>query len=187
MIKLLILLLPLNALAYDPSPPHPNEIQFLPPYCKYKLASDATSPGALYWIRVMEGAFSHVHHYCWGLTFVSRANKTFGNESDRMILLNEAVGNFQYVIDNQAKNSKLAPEIYTEKGKALASMNKMGEALQSFNTAIALNPKYVGSYLALADLYQKMGNLAEAKKIIQRGLMQLPGSKGLQQRLQKLS
>lgn len=172
--------------AYDPSWPRESELPLLPPYCKAKLFDKPDSPEYASWEATLGTGFEHTHHYCAGLNFVNRANRTFGNKSDQAQLLIQSINEFNYVLKHAPQTYVLMPEILLQKGKALVRLQKKGEAIQEFQNAISLNADYPAAYAALSDQYKDMGNSAEAKKTLQQGLARLPDSKLLLRRLNEI-
>lgn len=169
--------------AYDPSWPRDSELPLLPPYCKSLLIDGAGSPEYNRWASTLGDGFGHSHHYCAGLNFVNRANKTFGNKKDQAQLLIQALNEFDYVIEHAPSTYVLMPEVLVQKGRALARLKKTAEALVVFQKALELNPDYPAGYTSLSDQYKEMGNIEEAKKTLQDGLARLPDSKVLLRRL----
>ena len=172
--------------AYDPSWPSVSDLPLLPPYCKAKLFDTADSPEYAKWEATLGAGFEHTHHYCAGVNFVNRANKTFGNKSEQAQLLIQALNEFNYVIKHAPATYVLIPEIHVQKGRVLVRLKKNAEAIQEFHRAIELNADYVAGYTALSDQYKDMGSPGEAKQVLQKGLARLPDSKALLRRLNEV-
>ena len=73
------------------------------------------------------------------------------------------------------------------KAEALGKLGKTGPALQEYNKAIQLNPKYHQAYARLSDFYLKLGMKQDALDTVNMGLKFSPNSKGLRNRLRKLT
>jgi len=59
-------------------------------------------------------------------------------------------------------------------------------AIKDYYQAIQLKPNYAPAYLRLSDVYRKLGNMEEAKKILKQGLVVAPNTKSLQRKLSEL-
>lgn len=76
-----------------------------------------------------------------------------------------------------AIKSPKAPAIQVALAAALAKSGKLDEAERACNGAIAADPTFAPSYTALADLAEKRGQIAAARKAIAEGLAYQPDSR----------
>jgi tetratricopeptide (TPR) repeat protein len=158
----------------------PNEVELtrLPPYC----AARYKSPQPLEWTswrnRIGEN-FNDLHHYCSGLNFLNRywAART---QQERRFYLERALSGMNYLVENEKPDFSLKGELYTNRGEVYKLMGKPGEAARDFNHAIQVEPKFVRSYLLLADLNVAEKNPSRALEVITAGLRNNPDSKALQ-------
>lgn len=167
--------------------PKEDEIPLLPPYCKVKLNHEQ-GPGWNQWAATLGDAFGHVHHYCAGLTFINRYNKSWGDKEGRKFYLQSAKGEMDYMISHVAdhKASILMPEIFLQRGKIFLLMKMAGNAFKDFEKAIELKPDYNAPYLALSDFYKENGDKGKAKAVLEKGLQHSPNSRSLQRRYLEL-
>jgi tetratricopeptide (TPR) repeat protein len=77
-----------------------------------------------------------------------------------------------------AIKSPKAPAIATALGAALAKSGKLDEAERAYNVAIAADPTFAPPYVALAELAEKRGDVASARKSAAEALAYQPDSKG---------
>ncbi|MCF1181970.1 hypothetical protein L0E83_00775 [Marichromatium gracile] len=116
-------LLLLGAVLLAPSPvraaePTALEIVMLPPYCQARLSGDRAAMEQ--WSAALgKEVHLHIHHYCYGLVYVNRANQTF-EQRKRRYLLNQAISEFDYVLKRWPPTSTLYAEAQGQ--KALAQM-----------------------------------------------------------------
>ena len=72
-----------------------KEIMMLPPYCQAKLRNKDTQ----IWVdRMGLNNFVHMHHFCYGLNYMQRAQLAI-DKSARREILTQAKREFQYVLD----------------------------------------------------------------------------------------
>ena len=166
--------------------PKDDEIPLLPPYCKVKLLHEKDQWDQ--WAATLGEAFGHVHHYCAGLAFINRYNKSFGDKEGRKFYLQSAMGEMDYMISHVAdpRSSILMPEIFFQRGKLFLLMNMSGNAFKDFEKAIELKPDYLAPYFALSDFYKEKGDKEKAKAVLGKGLQHSPNSKSLQRRYLEL-
>lgn len=176
-----------------------GDFKYLPEYCKlavgfYRGGYGGATPEEL---AVPLGAFSKragcggdFHHYCAGLWHL-HTTQLSNPWLPRDHLLGEAVGEFQYTIDgcmrrNPNANASILPEVFTNQGRAYVGLKKYSDAVRVFTEAIRRNPKYVDAYVELSGVFVLLNNTEDARKILEDGLKQSPGSKVLKARLNRL-
>ena len=117
------------------------------------------------------------HHFCNGMKKILRGD------------YKSAVNEFDYVEGRSSSisDNELLDSVCLYKAEALGKMGQTGLALQEYNKAIQLNPKYHQAYARLADFYLKLGMKQDALDTINTGLKFSPNSKGLRNRLHKLT
>ena len=173
-----------SAKALMPSAPTPSEIPALPPYCKAKLSPDHSDD--IRYSGMIGPDWLHIHHYCFALNFVNRYYKYFDKDQQRWFV-QEALGNFDYVLTHASPNFWMRPEIHTQKGKLLVSAKRGSEAMNEFLTAINENKNHAPAYVALSYLYQDMGQKPKALSIVEEGLGYVPDSRSLTSRYKELT
>lgn len=170
----------------------PREVVMLPEYCKYTQLFRDRVPGGnnremiQRWHATMGDVFIHMHHYCWGLMHLHRAKVLARDAQARGFNYDNAVREFEYIMERTPKDFPLLPEMLTKKGEALLGRGKTALALAEFERAIELKPDYWPPYAHISDHYRALGELARARQILEEGLTRSPGARGLQRRLNEL-
>lgn len=95
-----------------------TEMMMLPDYCQARLTKGSPSREA--WAqRLGKEGFNHLHHYCFGLAYLNRANGE-ANAKKRHFLAQRAAANFDYVLArwkpsfalySQAKSGRMRAEM----------------------------------------------------------------------------
>lgn len=161
-----------------------SEIRLLPPYCK-QLAPDARK----YMIRGPQPGLPHLHHFCHGLKFVIRTNRSLSDPKQEQFNIQKALAEFTYVTERIA-TSKGNPAYFAmarlERAKVLKRMGENGEAIKEFRKAIELKQNYIAAYRGISDIYRAIGDIKQAREVVEQGLKHAPNSKSLKRRLQEL-
>jgi tetratricopeptide (TPR) repeat protein len=129
------------------------------------------------WAAMMgEQDYRTFHHYCWALVFMRRghASPASLNQTGNY---RAAVMNFDFVLRNASRQFPMLPEVNLQKGLALRLLSRHGEAASEFVEALKLKPDYTPAYAALVDLYLDLGDLDNARGILEEGLRHVPDSK----------
>ena len=126
-----------------------------------------------------------MHHYCDGVYAEQKARSSI-NQQERIRWLGGVIGQMQYVAKHCGAGCSLYPELHTRLGWALGESGQVAEAIEQFQLAIKVKPKYTLAYVRLSDLYVKIQDPEEAQKTLEAGLKAKPGSRSLQRRLEKL-
>lgn len=129
-------------LGYNPIKITASEYKALPEYCQCKLYynhyNDLRAEKArkskknLKLKRIFGSDYQHLHHFCWGLVKLERANAFNMGTEKRNFLLKSAVSEFDYVISRVGKNSPFLWMYHEKKGEALLLQNKNSEAQIEF-------------------------------------------------------
>ena len=187
---LLLAFIPLSSVLQakdsDPFAPTAKEVALLPIYCKQKHAAFKTPAGQIRWQNTFGEMWQHMHHYCFALNFVNRANQALDNPQKRKFNLQRSITNFDYILNRADKSFVLLPEANLKKGQVLLKQGKMAGAIALFNQAIAVKPDYTPAYASLSDYYKRLDNLEEARKVLEEGLKHKPKSKLLKKKMRKL-
>src|SRR5262249_9416208 len=129
-----------------------------------------------------------MHHYCWGLMKTNRALLLAKDKRTKTFYLNDAISEFDYFL-NRASPSRdfvLLPEIFTKKGENLIKLGRGVEGVTELERAIEIKPDYWPPYADLSDYYEKTGNVAKARELLEKGLSFAPDAKALARRLAEL-
>lgn len=158
--------------------------QLLPQYCKDR-AKGGQSREFNKWRRTFGDAFIHMHHYCNGVYAEQMSRKTI-NQQERNRWLASVIGEMQYVGRHCNSRCALYPELHTRLGWALGESGQVADAIGQLRLVIKAKPKYTLAYVRLSDLYVKMKQPDEARKVLEAGLKVKPTSRTLKRRLDKL-
>jgi tetratricopeptide (TPR) repeat protein len=179
---------PLDVRNYDA-----REVALLPRYCIYTQDFRDKVPGGKNraeidkWYRLQGQTFHAMHHYCWGLMRTNRALMLTRTKAGRERYLQEAIWDFDYVIDRAPANFVLLPEILTKKGEHLIRLQRGPLAEPELRRAIELRPDYWPPYVALSDYYKAQGNLSTARNLLKEALSHSPNAAPVQRRLSELN
>lgn len=152
------------------------EARGMPPVCIAKMTGGEL---AKQWSAMVGPDFVHVHHYCMGINFLSRA---YGarDRQDRGFQLKNAHDNLMYMVKAASPAFVIMPDVYLNLGIVYRMRSETGQAIASFQKAIELNPQASRAYRELADSYVTIGDRAKALAIITDGLRQNPETRSLQ-------
>jgi tetratricopeptide (TPR) repeat protein len=173
--------------AYDP-----REVAPLPRYCAYTQSFREHVPGGnnpdeiQRWASLMGQMFIHMHHYCWGLMKTYRGLILSRDEQSRRFYLNDAIGEFDYVLAHAPADFVLLPEILMKKGENLIRLGNGGDGILQLLRATELKPDYWPPYAIMSDYYKDHGNLKAAREALEKGLSASPDAKALKERLANL-
>lgn len=163
------------------------DFAFLPPYCKAKLKQ--TSDYGL-WDKKLGPDFMHTHHFCASLHSLRVAKfmvpRNHEEHERKRYLLKDAVGEIDYMENHAKPNYVLFPYIYTTKAEGLLLQGKKKDAIEYFKKSIATNKKFKMAYVLLSDVYLADGEKSLAKELLEEGIKNIPNSKMIKKRLDKL-
>ena len=162
------------------------ELKFLPPYCttRFKWLSGQADPKEVVkWQSILGGAFVSLHHYCIGLNCLNRVDKGIG---DKRTLLEEALGEFQYMQGIPADNA-LRPEVEYNLGLVLYRLDRIPQAIGQLLKTIQMKPNYERAYLLLSFCYLRLGDGTSAAQALQVGLTRVPDSRALRDALNEMN
>lgn len=174
-----------------------EEWPFLPVWCRYTQAAspykepeNAVNPSPQAQILIQQigkKGWEALHHYCYGLAKIYRSHTIGLTEQQRDFLLNDSIGEINYVLENSPADFILRPELLTKQGYVLLMLKKYREAEDKLRSAIRENPNYWPPYGYLADVYIEQNNMIKARSILENGLKIAPNAKGLKIRLANLN
>lgn len=104
---------------------HPTAAEYraLPPYCHARV--DGSPEERSTWSQTLgPDVFLHVHHYCFGLHFMRKAQTTM-DKGQRKYLYSQAIGEFGYVIKNWPPGTAM-----TQKAKAYVRQAELMQKMQ---------------------------------------------------------
>lgn len=185
---------------YPPMNPHtllngpydPRELALLPKYCYTTQIIREFAPGGRdkvemdRWYALLGGTYQHLHHYCWGMMKSNRANLLSRDHRVRQFYLNDALTEYDYVIERAPPEFVLLPEILSKKADNLFQLSRAPVAIFELERAIELKPDYWPPYAKLADYYKGVDQVQKAREILEIGLKAAPDAVGLKRRLSEL-
>lgn len=164
-----------------------GEIAMLPPYCQdaYWNGRSMNIERRKVWRARLGSSFEGLHHYCWALVQVQRAS-TLTAKNQRSFMLNSAVSDFMYSINNSVPDFVLLPEILYRMGEAYQSDDNITAALQSYESSRARKPDYWPSYLKAAEILERLKLRGKAVDLLREGLSHAPAEPALLERYKAL-
>jgi len=164
------------------------EKALLPHFCAYTVydGPPADRAATIAWTNSVGGDNGGLHHYCWGLINKQRALRSGTPARTRQFLLGTVIDDYGYVIQKAPRNFVLLPEIHTAIGEVQLLLGRPDEANRALATARALKPDYWPAYTHWADFLIRVGQTAEAKKLVKTGLEYSPNSKLLREQYRQL-
>ncbi len=100
------------------------ELMRLPEYCQARLGDNQVAYDS--WNQRMgSNVFVHVHHYCFGLNFMSRATMEFDPKKKKYIL-KQAIRNFDYVLTRWPREFSLTSSaaMYRQQAEMMLTWTK---------------------------------------------------------------
>lgn len=171
----------------------PGELALTPEFCQDVQAINGwgkeahdRSPRAPRWVSIFGDTFWAMHHYCWGLIKLHRANTPGIAPQMRSGLRRSAIDEYGYVIRHSKPDFILLPEMYFRIGEAHALLGEHPLAVEAYAKARSLKPTYWPPYIGEADVLVAMGRNTQARSLIASGLQQLPNQPQLQAYLQRM-
>lgn len=146
------------------------DFMVLPPLCRAKTAQSKNQEVQKLWRLKYGTAWGHMHHYCFGSKALNLAYRYYADSTKRAYYSTQAVREFDYVLDNTESTFPLRPEILTQRGRAQVLSREYGDAKQSFEEALKIDPKSVDAWGALSDMYGQMGRNAEAIAVLEKAI-----------------
>ena len=164
----------------------------LPRYCIHTQMFREKTPGGNNaqeierWFSVMGDTFHHMHHYCLGLMSNNRAMLLARDPQIRRFYLQNAIIEFDYILERAPQDFVLLPEVLTKKGENLIRTGKAPIGIGQLERAIELKPDYWPPYAKMSDYLKDKGDLQRAREILEKGLSAAPDAQALKRRLAEL-
>ena len=169
-----------------------GEKALLPEWCLdsqsfgYGDAYFNTSPRAAHWVGLMGKTFWAAHHHCWALIRMHRSRAAGVPANVRLSMIEGAIGDYQYVLDNATSDFPLLPEVYTRMGEAYLEFGQPIQAQEAFARARTVKPDYWPAYVRWAAVLIKMGRNKEGLEHVEQVLKILPEDAELQRQYRHL-
>ncbi len=171
-----------------------GELALTHPVCYHTQAIPLTgwvrlereSPQSEYWNRMLggEGMLWGMHHYCWALINLHRAQAAGISTRDRDFLISSTIGDFRYVIRwaNRLRDPasfRMLPELYFRLAESHAMLEQTAPALEAYEMARRVKRDYWPPYVGQAKLLEKAGMRGDALRLLEDGLRVMPGEPNL--------
>ena len=168
-----------------------QDLPLLPEFCRHvqvisKNTELSYSPEAARWVAYMGNGFWAMHHYCWGLVRLMRADKAGMSATERKYWRETSVGEFDYVLENTGQDFVMRADVLAKRGDVLRQLARYREAAEAFREAIALRSNYEAAYYGLADTLWAQGDAAEALAVIDGAMAQMPDARFLPKLRQRI-
>lgn len=171
----------------------PGEISRLPEYCPHSITfsprgtPDAPTDQQRHWVALMGNTFWAIHHYCWALVNVNRAERGGLSPADRRYLFQWAIQDCYYVVNLATPDFPLMPEILTRIGNYYVEMDRVIEAMEHFERAKAIKSDYWPPYVGLANINLRLGRKNVAIDILNSAIQILPNEPNLLAALKRIN
>ena len=158
----------------------------LPAFCDYVIESKAGFDAARGY-SLMGPTFHHIHHYCWALGNMRRAQDPTIGEQARRGYYAGAIKDMQYVIARATPDFVLLPEIFLRMGQAAVGSGDVAVALEYFESSRRAKADYWPAYIEIARTNLSFGRRQAAEAALKAGLAASPDEPNLKQALAQLS
>ncbi|MBL8339948.1 MAG: tetratricopeptide repeat protein [Rubrivivax sp.] len=183
--------------AAQPANMTPGEVSLTHPVCEDAQGMPAGwvqhfrhSPRAPYWEGLLGKTFWDVHHYCWALIHMQRAQRPGVPKQERDHTMRVAIRDYYYVIHAARRNGDdkmpLLPELFYRSGEAYVLLGEYPQAIAEFERSREAKADYWPPYVAQASLHHKLGMVAQARELLESGLKLMPDDPNLQEALRKI-
>lgn len=164
----------------------PTEWQAWPGYCQSRYVgvpggsespyAGLVKPDVAAKAHAMLGeSYVHVHHACYAMMLIARAERLQGRDDARMKAnLNMAIGEVGYVLPRIPPSVPVHWKMLTIQARALYMGGKKQPAIDALRQIIRRKPDFVDGYVVLGNFLYKEGKYAEAREVLQTGLEKVP-------------
>lgn len=171
-----------------------GELALTPPFCQdvqqiplTNWSKTRPSPRAPTWVSVMGETFWAMHHYCWALIGLHRADRAGTPPNVRAWRIKDAIDDFYFVVRNAPPDFVLLPELHFRLGEAFVQLGDYGSALIEYSKSRTAKPDYWPAYVGESNVLAKARRTAEAQDLLKEGLRLMPGEPNLASALEALS
>lgn len=137
------------------------------------------SPRSPHWVGLMGNTFWGMHHYCWALIHLQRANRAGNTPQFRDWARRQAIDDFGFVVKIAPANFVLLPDVHFRIGDAYVLLGDLGSALVAFEKSREIKPDYWPPYVSEANLMMKVGKKKAALELLEQGLALMPNQPNL--------
>jgi tetratricopeptide (TPR) repeat protein len=115
-----------------------------------------------------EPSFLHVHHYCAGIIWLSRA-KVEANAERRKSYLEYANTEISYTFDRIPDSSPIYPTVAVNMARARLERGQPEDAIAAVQHAVETHPQDPRPYIGMAVIYRDMKKLDLARDALLKG------------------
>lgn len=140
------------------------------------------SPQSALWSAMLGGddMLWSMHHYCWALIHLRRADAVGISPEVRKYLIGVAISDFHYVVRYAMRLPKpevflMLPELWHRIGDANALLGQTAAAIDAYEQARRVKPDYWPPYVGQAKLLEKGNMRKNAMRLLEQGLQLMPG------------
>lgn len=151
----------------------PHEVSVLPEYCRFTITFSpqfGSKEGTQYWLQQLGDPFKSMHHYCWALIALNRANRFSATQQEKRHNYGSAVSDIDFVLRYAGDDFVLMPEILTRRAEALVKLDEHAGAERDLERAIRIKPDYWPAYAALAESFKAQGKQSRAIQVLKEGI-----------------
>ncbi len=167
------------AMAALPYGPTEAELATLPPVCRAKVGNVSEAERVAAERSLGTNNWLHFHHYCYAINFLRNRLSSARTSAARKSILNDVIGDYEYVLKHAEKTFWMRPQIHVELGRVYEQAGQKGGAIGHYGQAIASSPDFQAAYFALIAVQRDLGDLQSALATATEGLRRFPSSKGL--------
>jgi tetratricopeptide (TPR) repeat protein len=166
-----------------------SEVALLPQYCPHTITFApvfGSKEGTRYWMQRRGEPFKALHHYCWALIAINRANKFNATAQEKKFNYSTAVSDIDFVLRYAGDDFVLMPEILTKRAEALMRLKDFSAAEVDLRRAARIKPDYWPAFSSLARCLVAQGKAEDARKVLRDGMQTASDPRALQTLLSEL-
>lgn len=138
-----------------------------------------------------EDIYIFVHHYCRGLNWIKRYDRSIifpydGVEKDRDFALNYALSEFRFMRGRLKPRHKLYYEMLMKEAYVYWEKKDYKKSLRNYVEIMERNPSFAPVYVKYSELLNSVGEKEEAIKLLKTGLKKTRGDQHIKKKLKIL-
>lgn len=118
--------------------------------------------------RIGDPSFLHVHHYCAGIVWLSRA-KVESDPARRKSYLDYANTEISYTFERIPDSSPIYPTVAVNMARARLEVGQNDEAIAAVEHAVEAHPQDPRPYIGMAVIYRDLKKLDLARDTLLKG------------------
>lgn len=160
--------------------PAENEWAAWPAVCRARFVVAGDGVGSRYESRIpksevrrweisMGGAWYALHHYCYGLLYLTRASSMY-DEKQHAHLLSNAIQELHFAYDRVEPSDPFYGEVASRLSTAYKESGDLESAYRIADLVIVKKPSRPDGYFLKSSLFREQGEIEEAIKVLEEGL-----------------